>query len=125
MSEHLTPFVSVVVLANHLVHFERCLAASREEATLNARQFFPYDLVAGTYSCSNASERWLIHSAGEDGYWSNKHGWTAQTTRATEFSTAEKQSKALPMSADNDARWITLLEALWGADAPARCGLVL
>ena len=57
-----------------------------------------------------ATRKYLIHSASEDGFWSNEHGWSCLRD-ATMFEETEMHAYSLPMSSGGDARWVDTREA--------------
>jgi hypothetical protein len=54
----------------------------------------------------------VIFSDSEEGYWSNEDGWVADLRCATVFRNIEIPLLNLPMSASDDAFWMTLRQAV-------------
>lgn len=54
----------------------------------------------------------VIFSDSEEGFWSNEDGWVSDLRCATVFRNVEIPMYHMPMAASDDARWITLREAL-------------
>lgn len=48
---------------------------------------------------------YLVHSASEDGFWSNADGWVGDPKDATLFSAHERLAVSLPASNGRDATW--------------------
>lgn len=54
----------------------------------------------------------VVFSDSEEGFWSNDDGWVADLRCASVFCSSETSRFDLPISASDDARWITLREAM-------------
>lgn len=49
---------------------------------------------------------YVIYSASESGYWSNELGWVEDRSQSTVFTLDERLCLNLPISTNNDSRWL-------------------
>jgi hypothetical protein len=87
----------------------RCLVQNEASALHQAHQSYPGQDVVRCMHDVAAHNTWLIYSASESAFWSNKLGWVESLSVATRYSVDQRSAFDLPLAADNDASWYTRL----------------
>lgn len=92
-----------------------CWARDAEQASDQAEATYPGCEVRVAFPCDD-TELYVIYSASEaadepeSGFWSNQAGW-GRGEQATLFTAQEQATFDLPLSAGQDAQWLSLPEA--------------